>query len=32
MCLGIEALFDLSFFTAVDKVKDRILYKQGVKR
>jgi hypothetical protein len=26
MCLGIEALFDLSIFTAIDKVKDRILY------
>jgi hypothetical protein len=26
MCLGIEPLFDLSIFTAVDKVKDRILY------
>ena len=26
MCLGIEPLFDLLIFTAVDKVKDRILY------
>ena len=26
MWLGIEPLFDLSIFTAVDKVKDRILY------
>jgi len=26
MCLGIEPLFDLSIFIAVDKVKDRILY------
>jgi len=26
MCLGIEPLFDLSIFTAVDKVKDHILY------
>jgi hypothetical protein len=26
MCLGIEPLFDLSIFTAVDKVKDCILY------
>ena len=26
LCLGIEPLFDLSIFTAVDKVKDRILY------
>jgi hypothetical protein len=26
MCLGIEPLLDLSIFTAVDKVKDRILY------
>jgi hypothetical protein len=25
MCLGIEPLFDLSIFIAVDKVKDRIL-------
>ena len=28
MCLGIEPLFDLSIFTAVDKVKDHILYNQ----
>jgi hypothetical protein len=26
MCLGIERLFNISIFTAVDKVKDRILY------
>ena len=26
LCLGIEPLFELSIFTAVDKVKDRILY------
>ena len=26
LCLGIEHLFELSIFTAVDKVKDRILY------
>jgi hypothetical protein len=28
LCLGIEPLFELSIFTAVDKVKDRILYKK----
>ena len=26
LCLGIEHLFELSILTAVDKVKDRILY------
>jgi hypothetical protein len=26
LCLGIEPLFELSIFIAVDKVKDRILY------
>jgi hypothetical protein len=26
LCLSIEPLFELSIFTAVDKVKDRILY------
>jgi hypothetical protein len=26
LCLGIEPLFELSIFTAVDKVKDRIFY------
>jgi hypothetical protein len=26
MCLSIEALFDLSIFSVVDKVKDHILY------
>jgi hypothetical protein len=26
LCLGIEPLFELSIFTAVDKVKDYILY------